>query len=180
VSTAADEDLVFQSGPRPAGAGTFVQQVYALLVERPDGLDREEIDAALRDGWLATDVYRRYERRRTAKTPPYDSAQFKERARHVYTSAKLRGMVRAGFARLDDGRYFVGPRVPRVATTCPARRRHLVPFDANIRELQRQQNESFVRREHVKSELLQGLNDGAVKGKARRLIQLAFDYLSGR
>jgi hypothetical protein len=49
-----------------------------------------------------------------------------------------------------------------------------------MRDLQRQQNESFVRREHVKSELLQGLNDTAVKGKSRRLIQLAFDYLSGR
>ena len=154
--------------------------MYALLAERPDGVERQEIDAALRDGWLATDVYRRYERRRTAKTPPYDSLQFKERARHVYASAKLRGMVRAGYARLENGRYFVGARVPRVATTCPARRRHLVPFDATMRDLQRQQNENFVRREHVKSELLEGLNDRAVKGKPRRLIQLAFDYLSGR
>ena len=89
-------------------------------------------------------------------------------------------MVRAGYARLEAGRYFVGPRVPRVATSCPARRRHLVPFDASMREMQRQQNESFVRREHVKSELLQGLNDRSIKGKPRRLLQLALDYLSGR
>jgi hypothetical protein len=89
-------------------------------------------------------------------------------------------MVKAGYARLDHGRYFVGSRVPRVAASCPARRRHLVPFDATMRELQRQQNESFVRREHVKAELLQGLSDRAIKGKSRRLIQLAFDHLSGR
>jgi hypothetical protein len=180
VTTAVPDDLILAATRRPAGASTYVQQVYALLAERPYGMERQEIDAALRDGWLATDVYRRYERRRTAKTPPYDSVEFKERARHVYASAKLGGMVRAGFARLENGRYFVGPRVPRVATPCPARRRHLVPFDAKMRELQRQQNESFVRREHIKSELLQGLNDHAVKGKSRRLIQLAFDYLSGR
>ena len=34
--------------------------------------------------------------------------------------------------------------------------------------------------EHVKSELLQGLNDRSIKGKPCRLLQLAFDYLSGR
>ena len=180
MTTASRDDLVFQSGRRPAGAGAFVQQIYALLAERPGGLDRREIDAALRDGWRATDAYRRYELNRTQKTPSYDSEQFKERARHVYTSAKLRGMVRAGFARLDDDRYYIGPRVPRVATSCPARRRHLVPFDAGMRELERQRNEDFVRREHVKSELLQGLNDRAIKGKAHKLILLAHDYLSGR
>jgi hypothetical protein len=49
-----------------------------------------------------------------------------------------------------------------------------------MRELQRQQNDGFVRREHVKSELLQGLNDRSIRGKPRRLLQLAFDYLSGR
>jgi len=49
-----------------------------------------------------------------------------------------------------------------------------------MREIQRQQNESFVRREYVKSELLQGLNDRSLRGKPRRLLQLAFDYLSGR
>jgi hypothetical protein len=50
-----------------------------------------------------------------------------------------------------------------------------------MREMQRQQNEkSFVRRGHVKSELLQGLDDRSIKGRPRRLPQLAFDYLSGR
>lgn len=180
MTTAAHDDLVFRSGRRPAGAGAFVQQIYVLLTDRPAGLDRDEIDAALREGWRATDAYRRYERRRTPKTPSYDSEQFKERARHVYTSAKLRGMLRAGFAKLEDGRYYVGPRVPRVSMACPARRRHLVAFDAGMRELERQRNQDFVRREHVKSELLLGLNDRAVKGKARKLIQLAHDYLSGR
>ena len=180
MTTTPHEDLVFQSGRRPAGAGVFVQQLYVLLAERPDGLERQEIDTTLRDGWRATDAYRRYELGRTQKTPPYDSEQFKERARHVYTSGKLRGMVKAGFARLEDGRYYVGARVPRVSTPCPARRRHLVAFDAGMRELERQRNEDFVRREHVKSELLLGLNDRAVKGKARKLIQLAHDYLSGR
>jgi hypothetical protein len=180
VTTAPQDDLIFQSGRRPAGAGAFVQQIYVLLAERPEGLDRHEIDAALRDGWRATDAYRRYELNRTQKTPRYDSEQFKERARHVYTSTKLRGMVRAGFARLENDRYYVGPRVPRVSTPCPARRRHLVAFDAGMRELERQRNEDFVRREHVKSELLLGLNDRAIKGKSRKLIQLAHDYLSGR
>ncbi len=174
------DDLVFQSGRRPAGAGVFVQQIYVLLAERPGGLDRQEIDTALRDGWRATDAYRRYELSRTRKTPPYDSELFKERARRVYTSAKVRGMVRAGFARLENGRYYVGSRVPRVSTPCPARRRHLVAFDAGMREIERQRNEDFIRREHVKSELLLGLNDRAIKGKARKLIQLAHDYLSGR
>jgi hypothetical protein len=176
----ADSDLIFQSGRRPGGASVFVQEVYGLLVDQRDGLERQQIDLALRDGWLATDVYRRYDRNRTAKTPPYGSPQFKERARHVYATAMLRSMVRAGYARLQDGRYFVGPRVPRVATSCAARRRHLVPFDASMREIQRQQNENFVRREYVKSELLQGLNDRSIKGKPRKLLQLAFDYLSGR
>jgi hypothetical protein len=175
-----NHDLVFQTGRRPAGAGAFVQHVYTLLADHPEGLARQEIDDALRDGWLATDVYRRYERHRTAKTPPYDSPQFKERARHAYATTRLHTMVKAGYAQLEADRYFVGPRVPRVATSCPARRRHLVPFDASMREMQRQQNESFVRRETVKSELLQGLNDHSIKGKPRRLLQLAFDYLSGR
>jgi hypothetical protein len=134
----------------------------------------------LRHAWRATDAYRRYELSRTKKTPSYDSEQFKERARHVYTSAKLRGMVKADFARLEAGRYYMGSRVPRVSMPCPARRRHLVAFDAGRRELERQRNEDFVRREHVKSELLLGLNDRAIKGKSRKLIQLAHDYLSGR
>jgi hypothetical protein len=176
-----NRDLVFQSGGRrPPGAGAFVQHVYAMLADQPDGLDRQQIDATLRDGWLATDIYRRYERHRTSKTPPYDSPQFKERARHAYAGKMLRSMVRAGYVRLQDGRYHVGPRVPRVATSCPAKRRHLVPFDDALREIQRQQNDSFVRREYVKSELLQGLNDRSIKGKPRKLLQLAFDYLSGR
>jgi hypothetical protein len=178
---AADSDLILQIARRPAGASAFVQQVYGLLAERADGMQRQEIEAVLRDGWLATDVYRRYERHRSAKTPPYDSPQFKQRARHVYVSTMLGSMVRGGYARLEGGRYFLGTRVPRVAASCPAtRRRHLVPLDASMRESLRQQNETFVRREYVKSELLKGLNDRKIQGKSRKLLQLAFDYLSGR
>jgi hypothetical protein len=173
-------ELLLQTRRRPAGASTFVQQVLLLLAERPDGMARHEIDAALRDGWLATDVYRRYERRRTPKTPPYDSAEFKERARHVYATARLHGMVRAGYARQDGERYFLGPRVPRVAVSC-AVRRHLVPFDARARDVHRQQNDGFVRREQVKSELLRVLNDPkAANKRLRQVVQLAFEHLSGR
>jgi hypothetical protein len=175
-----ESDLLLQTRRRPAGASTFVQQVLLLLAERSAGMERHEIDAALRDGWLATDVYRRYERRRTPKTPPYDSAEFKERARHVYATAKLHSMVRAGYARLDQGRYFLGPRVPRVAVTCSVQR-HLVPFDARARDVHRQQNDGFVRREQVKSDLLQVLNDPKASNKQlRQAVQLAFEHLSGR
>ena len=76
-----ESELLLQTRRRPAGTSIFVQQVLLLLAERSDGMDRREIEAALRDGWLATDIYRRYERRRTPKTPAYDSAEFKERAR---------------------------------------------------------------------------------------------------
>ncbi len=175
-----ESELLLQTRRRPAGTSIFVQQVLLLLAERSDGMDRREIEAALRDGWLATDIYRRYERRRTPKTPAYDSAEFKERARHVYATAKLHSMVKAGYARLDQGRYFLGSRVPRVAVTCSVQR-HLVPFDARARDVHRQQNDGFVRREQVKSDLLQVLNDPKASNKQlRQAVHLAFEHLSGR
>src|SRR5438874_4387223 len=147
------DDLRYTSSTRrPAGVGVLVQHIYELLVENPRGVTRVEIYQSVRDGWLATDVYRRYEQRRTRKSPEYGSAEFKERAQQWYIGDRLRSMLKSKFARLNGERYLVGVRVPKVAVTCPAKRRHLVPLDANAREAHRRDNEEFVRREHAKSE----------------------------
>jgi len=99
VTTAADRDLVVQTGRRPAGAGAFVQQEYGLLAERVDGMQRQEIDSELRDGWLATDVYRRYERRRSAKTPSLRFASIQTtcstRVRQCDAAQHAEGQLRA-------------------------------------------------------------------------------------
>src|SRR5438477_1693471 len=87
------DDLRYTSSTRrPAGVGVLVQHIYELLVENPQGLTRDEIHQSVRDGWLATDVYRRYEQRRTRKSPAYGSAEFKERAQHWYIGDRLRSM----------------------------------------------------------------------------------------
>lgn len=37
-----------------------------------------------------------------------------------------------------------------------------------------------LRREQVKAELLEALNDNRFKGRSRELVQLAYDYITGR
>ena len=165
---------------RPAGVGAVVQHIYELLAEQPQGLTRDEIYRSVREGWLATDVYRKYEQRRTRKSPEYGSPAFKERAQRWYVGERLRSMLKSRFARTDGERYFVGARLPKVAVICPARRRHLVALDANARDAHRRENEEFVRREHAKSELMKVLNDRALSRGNRKSIQLALNYLSGR
>ena len=175
------DDLQYTgSTRRPAGVGALVQHIYELLADHLQGLTREEIYHSVRDGWLATDVYRRYEQRRTRKSPEYGSPAFKERAQRWYVGERLRSMLKSKFARTDGERYFVGVRVPRVAVICPAKRRHLVPLDANARDAHRRENEEFVHREHSKSELMKVLNDKALNRASRKSIQLALNYLSGR
>ena len=176
-----DDDLRYTSSTRrPAGVGVLVQHIYELLADNPHGLTREEIYQSVRDGWLETDVYRRYERRRVRKSPRYGSPEFKERAKQWYISDRLRSMLKSKFARLADDRYLTGVRLPKIAVTCPAKRRHLVPLDANAREAHQRDNEEFVRREHAKSELAKVLGDKALSRGNRRSIQLALNYLSGR
>jgi hypothetical protein len=64
--------------------------------------------------------------------------------------------------------------------TCSVQR-HLVPFDARARGVHRQQNEGFVRREQVKSDLLRVLNDPKASNKQlRQAVQLAYEHLTGR
>ena len=47
--------------------------------------------------------------------------------------------------------------------------------------MHRQQNDGFVRREQVKSDLLQVLNDPKASNKQlRQAVHLAFEHLSGR
>ncbi|HUK69051.1 MAG TPA: hypothetical protein VLW50_09930 [Streptosporangiaceae bacterium] len=46
---------------RPSGASDFVQRIYMLLDEHPEGMTLDEIHAVLREGWLETDYYRAYE-----------------------------------------------------------------------------------------------------------------------
>jgi hypothetical protein len=125
-------------------------------------------------------VYRKYEQRRTRKSPEYGSPAFKERAQRWYVGDRLRSMLKSRFARTEGERYFVGVRVPKVAVICPAKRRHLVPLDANARDAHRRENEEFVRREHAKAELMKVLNDRALNRTTRKSVQLALNYLSGR
>jgi hypothetical protein len=89
-------------------------------------------------------------------------------------------MLNSKFARLDGDRYLVGARLPKVAVACEAKRRHLLPLDANRREARRRDNDEFVRREHAKSELTKVLQDNALSRGHRKSIQVALNYLSGR
>jgi len=61
ANTTDNQDLVFQpGGRRPPGAGAFVQHVYGLLADEPDGLDRQQIviphepSHAVVAAWLAS------------------------------------------------------------------------------------------------------------------------------
>lgn len=179
--TFGGEDLRYRGSlRRPAGIGAFAQRIYELLADHPQGLTRGQIHDLVRDGWLATDAYRRYERRRTRRTPAYGTPAFKERAQQWYIGDRLRSMLKSKFARTDGEQYFVGIRTPKVAVICPARRRHLVPLDRSAREAHRRENEEFVLREHAKSELMKVLSNKELGRANRKSIQVALNYLSGR
>src|SRR5664280_2313273 len=62
----ADPDLVYDGRlvKRPPGASEETQEIYRLLHEHPDGMTVDLIHDGLRDGWMATDVYRAYARKR--------------------------------------------------------------------------------------------------------------------
>jgi hypothetical protein len=203
----ADPDLVYDGRrfKRPPGASEETQEIYRLLYEHPDGMTVEEIHDGLRDGWMATDVYRAYEQnretdrvrarkfyvekrgsapRRTRKTrdrPEYGTPAFKEAAQRWAINRSLLSMKRGGTARREgtgpEARWFAGrpPMVPGPS------RRSLVPFDpVKSREVLTTTTREHVNRELVKADLLAVLNDKRVKGKTRDLVQSAYDRLSGR
>jgi len=204
--TGADPDLVYDGRlvKRPPGASEETQEIYRLLYEHPAGMTLAEIHDELRDGWMATDVYRAYARTREAgrararnlsadkrgnarprsqkaREPlEYGTPAFKEAAQRWSINCTLAGMRRCGTARREgvgsDDRYFAG-RPPRV----PGLKHSLVPFDpAKARDVLAATTREHVDRELVKADLLAVLNDGRVTGKTRDRIQSAYDRLCGR
>ena len=124
--TGADPDLVYDGRlvKRPPGASEETQEIYRLLHEHPDGMTVDLIHDGLRDGWMATDVYRAYAqninsararrsrefdvdkrgdaRRRTQKPRDplaYGTPAFKEAAQRWAITRSLLGMKRCGTAR---------------------------------------------------------------------------------
>ena len=205
--TGADPDLVYDGRlvKRPPGASEETQEIYRLLHEHPDGMTVDLIHDGLRDGWMATDVYRAYAqnretdrararqfyvdkggdaRRRTQKPRDrleYGTPAFKEAAQRWAITKSLQGMKRCGTARREgtgpEARWFAErpPNVPGPP------RRSLVPFDpVKSREVLTSTTREHVDRELVKADLLAVLNDAQVKGKTRDLVQSAYDRLCGR
>jgi hypothetical protein len=178
-----DAGLVYDGRQRrrPPGASDFVQELYMLLAEHPAGMTIDDLHSALRDGWAATDAYRAYLNRLKvvpqASPPAYGSGEFKRRAQRWWISNRLTEMRRAGTARREGGRWFTGERAPRVRA--PGHR-----YAALDPARQRANDEAamagHIRREQVKAELLAGLNGKPGKDRLRELVQLAYDYLSGR
>jgi hypothetical protein len=205
--TGADPDLVYDGRlvKRPPGASEETQEIYRLLHEHPDGMTIDEIHDGLRDGWMATDVYRAYARSRetdrararkfyadkTGGARPrtqqtrghleYGTPAFKEAAQRRAISRSLQDMKRLGSARrVGTGsatRWFAG-RPPKVPGSS---RPSLVPFDpVKSREVLTSTTREHVDRELVKADLLAVLNDKRVKGKTRDRVQSAYNRLCGR
>lgn len=179
-----DDDLEWDASRwrnRPPGASDFVQELYMLLDEHPDGLTFDEIHKATAIGF-GTDAYRAYAARlRTvppASPPPeYGSDEHKRRAQRWWISGRLTSMRRAGTARREGDRWFSGERSPRVQGTG----RRYEPLDATAQRSRiRAANAAHVRREQVKAELWRALNGKPGKDKLRELVQLAYDHLCGR
>jgi hypothetical protein len=126
-----DDDLRYDGRlrKRPPGANTTVQEIYMLLAEHPGGMARDEIWAAMRDGWSATDAYRAYQNRieqqrgpsadgedgRTGGRPSaeYGTDLYKARAQKWWITKSLSNMARRGTARRDGDRWLAA-RAPRV------------------------------------------------------------------
>ena len=206
--TGADPDLVYDGRlvKRPPGASEETQEIYRLLHEHPDGMTVDLIHDGLRDGWMATDVYRAYAqninsararrsrefdvdkrgdaRRRTQKPRDplaYGTPAFKEAAQRWSITRSLLGMHRRGSARRvgtgPEARWFAG-RPPNVPGPS---RRSLVPFDpVKSREVLTTTTRTHVDRELVKADLLAVLNDKRVRGKTRDRVQSAYNRLCGR
>jgi hypothetical protein len=179
-----DDDLVYvgRERKRPPGASALVQRIYGLLYDRPEGMTRDEIWEELREGWLETDAYRAYHQHRLSSSPrvEYGSPAYRERAQKWWIAQSLAHMKHRGSARREgdrgDSRWFAA-RPPRIVTDhgyssldVPAQR-----------AAHRASTQAHLRREHVKGQLLEGLNDRRTsKERLRELVQLAFDHLSGR
>jgi len=205
--TGADPDLVYDGRlvKRPPGASEETQEIYRLLHEHPDGMTIDEIHDELRDGWMATDVYRSYaqyletarvrskkfyaeqrgDARRTTQKPrdrlEYGTAAFKQAAQRWGIARSLQAMKRCGTARREGtgagARWFAG-RPPNVPGSSRPR---LVPFDpVKSREVLTTTTRTHVDRELVKADLLAVLNDKRVKGKTRDRVQSAYNRLCGR
>jgi hypothetical protein len=151
-----------------------------------------EIHDYLREGWLETDAYRAYEQWRTRRrvsgesgNPPYGSPDFRERARHWWIRGQLQDMLKLRTARREgagaEARWFAGDRAPRLLVACPVHGHHLAPLDAVAQaKADNTVRAGHIRREQVKAELLEGLNDRRLsQDRARELIQLAYNYISG-
>jgi hypothetical protein len=203
----ADPDLVYDGRlvKRPPGASEETQEIYRLLHEHPDGMTVGEVHDGLRDGWMATDVYRSYaqylkaarargrkfyadkkgdERRRTQKTRDpleYGTPAFKEAAQRWAITRSLLGMSRRGSARrvgTGAGTHWFAGRPPNVPGSSRPR---LVPFDpVKSREVLTTTTRTHVDRELVKADLLAVLNDKRVTGKTRDRVQSAYNRLCGR
>ncbi len=181
---------------RPPGASPTVRLIYGLLVDNIQGLTVSELHDHLREGWSATDAYRAYEKHLTHQRitvgkgsatviGPYGSGSFREHAQRWWIWSKLRAMQQTRTAR-HEGRgkgslWFAGKRAPKVMIACDLKR-HLQPYDPHKDQQQQNvHNAALLRREQVKAQLLEGLQNRRLKlAEAKGLIQVAFDHLSGR
>lgn len=167
---------------RPPGASDFTQRLYRLLHEHPEGMTRAEIHEALREGWMETDAYRAYGRRRTQQGADavYGTPEFRDAAQRWWIGAKLTTMRGNGSVRREgtskETRWFA-ERPPRVQ----GQKSTYVPFDPEqSRAVLTSTTAEHVNRENAKAELLKLLNDKRIKGRTRDGIQAAYDYLCGR
>ncbi len=163
-----------------------------MLDEHPEGLSRSAIFVALHKGWLDTDYYRAYEQylaeqrksyshvvpRRRIKVE-YGSDEFKMRAQRWAISRTLGSMKKLGTVHRDGDLWRKGKRAPRITVQESKPRYVTHDWAAERRNAYRASTNAAVRREEIKAELWTALSDGRLKGRARQVIQHAYDYLSG-
>jgi hypothetical protein len=123
---------------------------------------------------------------RKRRVPAYGTPEFEVRAQRWWLQKRLYGMSQTRTARREGtgqaARWYAGERAPRVMVGCEAPKRgyHIVPLNAaRAKALADADNAAHVRREELKSELLEALNDRRFKGRGRELAQRAYDYLIG-
>jgi hypothetical protein len=193
-----DDDLRYDGHlrKRPPGANPTVQEIYMLLAEHPAGMTRDEIWAAMRDGWLNTDAYRAYSNRIEQQREPsadpahrrtggrasadYGTDLFKERAQKWWISKTLASMARKGTARHDGDRWSAA-RPPRIRNPKADPRRY-VPLDpAAQRASDAAATRAHVVREQVKARVRADLHaPRATRARLLETLELVDAYLSGR